>query len=47
MTSAGLPDLARSSRVAFVVTVLLTVMVALIEIPGATPPRVQAFATAA
>jgi hypothetical protein len=46
MTSAGLPDLARRSRLAFVVAVLLTVLIAVIEVPTATPPHV-AFAAAA
>jgi hypothetical protein len=47
MTSAGLPDLARRSRIAFLAAVLLTLMVALIEVPVATPPHLQQFAAAA
>jgi hypothetical protein len=47
MTSAGLPDLARRSRIAFAAAVVLTLMVALIEVPTAAPPRMQAFVAAA
>ena len=46
MTSAGLPDLARRSRAAFVAAIALTLLVAVIEVPAATPPR-MASATAA
>jgi len=47
MTSAGLPDLARRSRIVFAAAVVLTLMVALIEVPAVAPPRLQAFAAAA
>jgi hypothetical protein len=46
MTSAGLPDIARRSRFAFAAAVLLTVLIAVIEVPTATPPHIQALAAA-
>jgi hypothetical protein len=46
MTSAGLPDVVRRSRLAFAVAVLLTLLVAVIEVPTATPPHIQALAAA-
>jgi hypothetical protein len=47
MTSAGLPHIVHRSRVAFAAAVVLTLMVALIEVPTAAPPRVQGSVAAA
>ncbi len=47
MTTAVLPRFVRHSPIAFAMTVLLTLMVAVIEVPTAAPPHVQAFVAAA